>query len=141
MKTILIICLVYLLAGCSSTNNTVTNSGVLNGDWEVIKQEIGGKDLPLAPSENQRLTILDNSFLFSAEGIDEGSITYSAGKMDIYVKEGVNVGKHFPAIYKLEDDVLTICYNLAGDVYPKDFETESNPNFFLTVFKKSQTKQ
>ena len=61
---------------------------------------------------------------------------YEAGKMDIYGKEGVNTGKHFTAIYKLEKDEMTICYNLAGDSYPLDFETKSRPTLFLSVFKK-----
>ena len=29
--------------------------------------------------------------------------------MDIYGREGVNAGKHFTAIYKMESDQLTIC--------------------------------
>lgn len=56
--------------------------------------------------------------------------------MDIYGKEGVNTGKHFAAIYKLNNEKLTICYNLNGDSYPSDFETKSRPALFLSVFKK-----
>ncbi len=60
--------------------------------------------------------------------------------MDIYGKEGVNAGKHFTAIYKYDNEQLTICYNLSGDSYPKTFETKSKSRLFLSVFKKGLTK-
>jgi uncharacterized protein (TIGR03067 family) len=56
--------------------------------------------------------------------------------MDILGKEGVNSGKHFTAIYKLENDQLTICYNLSGDAYPAAFDTKGQPKYFMCVFKK-----
>jgi hypothetical protein len=56
--------------------------------------------------------------------------------MDIFGKEGVNSGKHFTAIYKLENEYLTICYNLSGNAYPETFETKGKPMYFLSVFKK-----
>jgi hypothetical protein len=60
--------------------------------------------------------------------------------MDIYGKEGVNAGKHFTAIYKIENGQLTICYNLSGDGYPEAFETNTKPTLFLSVFKKEIKK-
>jgi hypothetical protein len=59
--------------------------------------------------------------------------------MDIYGKEGVNTGKHFTAIYKLENNRLTICYNLAGDKYPELFDTKGRKQYFLCVFKSSNS--
>ena len=56
--------------------------------------------------------------------------------MDIYSKEGVNAGKHFTALYKIENETLTICYNLLGDKYPEAFETKSNAMLFISIFKK-----
>jgi uncharacterized protein (TIGR03067 family) len=56
--------------------------------------------------------------------------------MDIYGKEGVNNGKHYTAIYKLENGQLSICYNLKGDSYPGSFDTKGKPLFFISVFRK-----
>ncbi|MEZ4688843.1 MAG: hypothetical protein R3A12_01140 [Ignavibacteria bacterium] len=61
-------------------------------------------------------------------------------KMDIYGKDGVNAGKHFKAIYKLEDELLTICYDLSGMNYPESFETGSSPALFLSVFKRETSE-
>jgi uncharacterized protein (TIGR03067 family) len=57
--------------------------------------------------------------------------------MDIYGREGVNTGKHFSCIYKLEKEELTICYNLKGDGYPASFDTKAQPMLFLSVYRKN----
>ncbi len=136
MKPFSIILFIYLAVACSSTKETAFNSGELNGSWLPVKQQIGGKELAESDFQNQKLAIVDTSFLFIAESADEGSVAYSDGKMDIYVDVGVNAGRHFAAIYKLENELLTICYNLAEDIYPKSFETKSSPTLFLSVFRR-----
>ena len=110
-------------------------TGQLNGDWIPIRQEMSGKEFPSAVFEKQRLTIANDSYTLVAESVDKGELKYADGKMDIYGKEGVNSGKHFTAIYKYENELLTICYNLAGDSYPQAFETKSKPLLFISVFK------
>lgn len=136
MKAFTIFFLICLTVSCSSTKETALNSGNLNGSWQPIMEEIDGQELPQTSFEGHRLAIADSVFLFVAEGVDEGIIKYENGKMDIYIQDGVNRGKHFPAIYKLENGLLTICYNLSGDKYPEAFETKSNPNYLLSVFRK-----
>jgi len=116
---------------------TATDSNILNGIWTPIRQEIGGRDLPAVVFQTQKLIITDTTYTFSAESVDKGSLEYKNGRMDIYGKEGVNKGKHFNAIYKLDKDQLTICYNLKGDGYPAEFETKSKPTLFLSVFRKN----
>jgi uncharacterized protein (TIGR03067 family) len=110
----------------------------LNGTWLPVKQEIGGKPLPAAAFETQKLIINDSTYIVVAESVDKGVIRYSENKMDIFGKDGVNAGKHFTAIYKYENEQLTICYNLSGNAYPEAFETKSKPYLFISVFKKSQ---
>lgn len=140
MRLISFIMLILLMAGCASTKNTSVKSKQLNGTWLPIKQEIGGKAFPAAVYQNQKLIIKDSTYTLVAESVDKGIIKFNGNKMDIYGKEGVNVGKHFTAIYKLENDELTICYNLAGNAYPEVFETTGKMTFFLSVFKKEGKK-
>ncbi|MBI4548066.1 MAG: hypothetical protein HY707_08805 [Ignavibacteriae bacterium] len=133
----LIAILIFAVNGCATTNE---KSNFLNGIWTPVKQEMAGTSLPPTAFENQKLTLLDSTYTYLAESIDKGIVTYSKGKMDIYGKEGVNTGKHFTAIYKFENEQLTICYNLSGDSYPETFKTKGKPSFFLSVFKKESTK-
>jgi uncharacterized protein (TIGR03067 family) len=115
--------------------NTSQSSIDLNGVWVPIKQELNGQDLPI--SQNSKLAIDGNQYTFETYGaVDKGDSTYGDGKMDTYSREGVNAGKHFKAIYKLEDGLLTVCYNLAGDSYPTRFDSTIGPVFFLCVFKR-----
>lgn len=130
-SSLFILCLV-----CSSTIKVIAQSNKLNGSWKPVRQEIGGSELPSATFEKQKLIMSDSNYTFTAESVDKGIARYKDGKMDIYGKDGVNNGKHFTAIYKFENELLLICYNLSGDKYPEAFETKGNPTYFLSTFKK-----
>jgi uncharacterized protein (TIGR03067 family) len=136
MRTIILSSLFILCLVCSSTINVTAQSNKLNGSWKPVREEIGGSELPPAAFEKQKLIVSDSNYTFIAESIDKGVAIYKDGKMDIYGKDGVNNGKHFTAIYKFENELLLICYNLSGDKYPEAFETKSKPTYFLVTFKK-----
>ena len=138
MRSILFIFLLILGAGCAGTKNATIKLSQLNGTWIPVKEEMGGTLLPKAAFEKQQLIIRDSTYSFTAESVDKGVIKYSNNdKMDIYGKEGINKGKHFTAIYKYENEQLTVCYNLLGNSYPEAFETKGKPGLFLSVFKKN----
>ena len=108
----------------------------LNGTWVPVKQEMNGTLFPDSILMNQQLIIKDSTYTVIMNATDQGTISYNGNHMDINSTEGVNKGKHFTAIYKLENDKLVICYNLAGDSYPENFETIDHPTFFLSVFRR-----
>lgn len=136
MRSIMIIIFLIYGSGCASTKNTAKKSVELNGIWLPVEQEFGGRKLPDAAFKNQKLVLADSIYTVTAESIDKGIVRYNNEKMDIYGKEGVNSGKHFTALYKLENGLLTICYDLAGKDYPQEFNTKGKPMYFLSVFKK-----
>ncbi len=111
-----------------------------NGIWIPIKQEMGGKSLPKAAYETQKLILKDSTYTLIAESVDKGIVRINDNKIDIYGKEGVNAGQHFTAIYKYENQQLIICYNLKGDSYPLSFETKPKTLLFLSVFQREQKK-
>jgi uncharacterized protein (TIGR03067 family) len=126
----------FCLISCATTKKTTVAPNPLNGTWLPIQQEMGGKAIPATFFANQKLILSDTNYTFIAESIDKGVVTIQGNKMDIYGKEGVNAGNHFKAIYKLENDQLTICYNLGGEIYPAMFDSSGNPVYFLSVFKR-----
>ncbi len=136
LLTTLLFCICASLVDPKST----IPENLLNGTWAPIKQEINGAALPESSFATQRLVIRDTIYTFTAESVDKGIAKFDDGRLDIYGKEGVNTGKHFTAIYKLENGLLTICYNLKGDVYPEAFDTKGKPLYFLCVFKKQEEK-
>ena len=137
MRICITLSLLLLLGSCSPTktiSSSSTNS--MNGTWMPIKQEMSGMALPELVYKAQRLIIKDSTYTLTAESIDKGIVKLNGDKMDIYGKEGVNSGKHFTGLYKLENGQLTVCYNLKGDKYPDSFDTKGKPMYFMSVFKK-----
>lgn len=124
------------LSICIVNQKSAAQSADLYGVWKPVKEEMGGKVIASSAFETQKLTLADSNYIFVAESVDKGVVRYKENKMDIYGREGINQGKHFTAIYKYENNLLTICYNLLGDTYPKGFETTGKPLLFLCVFKK-----
>jgi len=137
MRLFSLLIILAFATSCYVTRPLDANKNPLNGVWEPIQQEMGGKPIPVMATANQKLTIQDTTYTLVAESVDRGKVIYGNGKMDIYGKEGPNAGKHYPAIYKLEGEQLTICYDLAGDHYPESYETNNHPYYFLSVFKKT----
>jgi uncharacterized protein (TIGR03067 family) len=126
----------FILMSCAATKKAVVASNPLNGTWLPVQQEMGGKAIPATLFANQKLILSDTNYTFIAESIDKGVVKINGNKMDIYGKEGANAGNQFKAIYKLENEQLTICYNLGGEIYPATFESIGNPVYFLSVFKR-----
>jgi uncharacterized protein (TIGR03067 family) len=126
-----------ILIGCTGPKKVTMSTNKLNGTWLPVTQEMGGTALPKAAFENQKLIINDSNYTVIAESVDKGVVKTVDDKMDIYGKEGVNAGKHFTAIFKYENEQLTICYNLSGKNYPETFDTKGKPLYFLSVFKKN----
>jgi uncharacterized protein (TIGR03067 family) len=125
--------------GCVGSKKSASNGLQLNGSWVAIFQEFGGNPLPAAAYDEQKLIISDSNFTVIAESVDKGTVKVTSNQLDIFGKEGVNKGKHFTAIFKLENNELTICYNLKGTEYPAEFDTKGKPLYFLSRFKKEQS--
>ncbi len=137
MRLLTLLLFLALSIGCATTKNGISKKYPLNGVWIPVKQEMAGKPLPAMAIAHQQLTMQDTSYTLVAESTDKGSVHYKEGKMDIYGRDGVNAGKHFTALYKMEDEQLIICYNLFGDKYPESYETKNHPMYFLSVFKRA----
>lgn len=137
MRSLLLMLVLFAVAGCSGSKKATVKQALLNGTWIPVKQEMGGSALPVTAFQNQRLTINDSTYTVVAESVDKGVLAYGDGKMDIDGREGVNAGRHIKAIYQYTNGLLTICYNLRGDSYPEAFETKNRRLFFLSVFRKT----
>ena len=89
-----------------------------------------------------KLTIKDDRYTVMAEQKDEGTIKLDAGKtpktIEIQGTEGPNKGKTIPAIYKIDGDSLTICYNLAGKGFPTEFKCKPGTRLFLVEYKRAK---
>lgn len=135
-KKILFLLFISLTVACASKPLIGTGPKKLNGTWVPVKQELAGNTIAKSFYAKQKLIIKDSTYVVEAESIDKGTISVWKNKIDIYGKEGVNKGRHFTAIYKIENNQLIVCYNLGGIGFPESFETKGKPLYFLSVFEK-----
>ena len=140
MRNSILLFVIICIISCAGSKNSTGNGHQLNGSWVAVFQEFGGNPLPATAYDNQKLIISDSNFTVIAESVDKGTVKVSSNQLDIFGKEGVNKGKHFTAIFKLENNELTICYNLKGTEYPAEFNTKGKPLYFLSRFKKEQSE-
>ena len=140
MRNSILLFVIICIISCAGSKNSTGNGHQLNGGWVAVFQEFGGNPLPATAYDNQKLIISDSNFTVIAESVDKGTVKVSSNQLDIFGKEGVNKGKHFTAIFKLENNELTICYNLKGTEYPAEFNTKGKPLYFLSRFKKEQSE-
>lgn len=124
--------LVLLLIGCNASKNEDS----LNGTWVPVKEEMGGIKFPASSFSQQVLTVTDNQYTMTAESIDKGEFSFNGNQIDIIGTEGPNKDRNFKAIYKIEGDLLTICYNLKGDSYPEVFSTQGESMYFMATFER-----
>jgi uncharacterized protein (TIGR03067 family) len=129
-----------LLLQCM-TYTTHAQASLLTGLWVPVQQEMGGTALPAAGFATQELYISDSLYTLKAESIDKGVLKLSGNRMDIFSKEGVNAGKQFKAIYRMDREQLVICYDLTGKEYPAEFSTAGKPLWFMVVYKKKSLQQ
>src|SRR5262245_44251365 len=98
------------------------------GTWHPIAVEMNGGPIALEPFGKMRLTLTETTYsLLVTEGTDKGTIKLDPkakpAAIDVVGTEGVNKGKTFLGIYKLEGGKLTICYDLSGKGRPTKFAT------------------
>jgi uncharacterized protein (TIGR03067 family) len=115
----------------------------LVGKWKLEKAEVGGKDM-LDQFKTLEFEIqADGKYRLKLGGQpDEGSFTVDSSKtpkqMEIKGTSGPNKGKTIPAIYKIDGDTVTICYQLGGSDRPTAFESKPDTKLFLAVYKREK---
>jgi uncharacterized protein (TIGR03067 family) len=114
----------------------------VDGIWEMTAAELAGKKLPQNGEDPIKLTVKNGTYELRAESLDRGTVTYDTAAqpkaMDIKGTEGPNKGKTFLAIYKLEGDKLTVCYDLSGNNRPTEFKTAPQTALFLAEYKRQK---
>lgn len=141
MKKFIPICVSLFVFFQFMAQRTVAQASLMNGLWVPVRQELGGQQLPAAAFASQELHISDSLYTVIAESMDRGVVKLSGSRMDIYSREGVNAGKQFKAIYRMDREELVICYDLSGTDYPIEFSTANKPQYFMSVYKKKPIAQ
>ena len=137
-----------------ATNSTKSEPGAppqatpLVGVWKPVKAELGGADLPDAVVGAMTLTLTADTYAVTVEGgqgSDNGTYKIEGRvnpkRLTITSTSGVNKGKTQLAIYEIsDDDVLRICYDMAGKAFPEEFKTAQGTQRFLAEYRRQKVQ-
>jgi uncharacterized protein (TIGR03067 family) len=106
----------------------------LAGAWQLVAVECGGKREPITPSD---YVFREDELALVQNGREVGTAPYHVEplvnpKQIDMPRKGVFV----PSIYKIEDDVLTICSAGPGEELPRSFDTAPGCKRMLTILKR-----
>ena len=82
MRKITFISLVIFGLSYTTPKDAGQANSKLDGTWIPVKQEIGGKELPKAVYEKQKLVIVDSNYIVTAESVDKGIVKYGDANAD-----------------------------------------------------------
>ena len=142
MRTILTAIVVSALCGVGRADDKPAAKQVkpLDGTWQLVEGELGGNKFPPAVAKAIKLTITGDKYMVTAESKDEGTVKYfpdtSPKAIEVTGTSGPNKGKTFPAIYKVDADTLTVCYDLSGKARPTEFKSKPDTQLFLAKYKR-----
>ncbi len=115
------------------------------GNWKVEKSELAGKDVT-EYLKVLKFEIRDGGKYTAQhdESKDEGTFTVDATKTpkEMVVKPtgGPAKGQTVNAIYKIDGDTLTICYDFDTEkgTRPTKFESKADTKLLLTTYKREK---
>jgi uncharacterized protein (TIGR03067 family) len=140
--------LVFLLPAVAMSDekpDAAADLKALVSKWKIEKAELAGKDI-LEHLKDMKFEIFaDGKYLAQVgEEKDEGAFTVDPAKspkqMVIKGNGGPNKGKTIKAIYKLDGDTLTVCYDFDGtaEKHPAKFETKEGTMQIMIVYKREK---
>jgi len=116
----------------------------LQGTWDVVSVEEGGKKLPAEKTRGWTLTVKGESYTFRAgeqviEGIYKLDPASKPRTLNAERTIGEDKGKTLHGIYDLAGDELKMCFSLPGaDKRPTAFTTGEGGGHRLYVFSRAK---
>ncbi len=117
----------------------------LAGTWQAVSYAIDGKTA--SPDDMKKVKLVidvqgktsayngEQLFIASTTEIDPTAVPMT---MDINFTEGETKGKTALGIYKIDDDILTICRAGPGQARPKEFASKSGSGHTLMTYKRER---
>ena len=116
----------------------------LEGTYNLVRGEEGGKPMSEQVLKNSKLTITGNKHVVKLG--DEVPIvgTHTVNPLekpksiDASDTAGRFAGKTSKGIYKLDGDEFTVSFSPPGEARPQEFNTQNRPGRMLHVWKKTK---
>ena len=110
----------------------------LAGAWVPVAASVSGKELLVAELRVKFLVLDGHDYNIidrSNQIVDRGEyLVNDSAKpwtIDIVGRDGPNAGRSMLALFELEDDRLTVCYNLDGNDRPANMQAHEDQDQLL----------
>jgi uncharacterized protein (TIGR03067 family) len=106
------------------------------GTWKPTEANLGDNKIDMLVLDTASIVYEGDKYhLKIGDKEEKGSLKLAVEKspkqLDLFATSGANNGSTFWAIYKIEGDVLNICYSLTPSVRPESFEPDSNTLLYV----------
>ena len=123
----------------------VTQRG-LEGAWVPVEATVGGHALMVAELRVKYLVLESGGYSIidrTNQVVDSGEYLVddaaSPQTIDIVGREGPNAGRTMLAIFQLEADRLTVCYDLDGEERPSDLQAGDDQLLLSITYTRALT--
>jgi uncharacterized protein (TIGR03067 family) len=123
----------------------VTQRG-LEGAWVPVAATVGGHSLLVGELRVKYLVLDSGGYSIidrTNQVVDSGEylvdVAVSPQTIDIVGREGPNAGRTMLAIYQLEADRLTVCYDLDGTERPMDMQADEDQLLLSITYTRALT--
>lgn len=122
-------------------------SGGIEGTWMPIAAYISGRVVPVRELRVARLVLQGGDYEIvdpSEHVLDRGSYRIDDSKrpreVDIIGVEGPYAGRTLLAIYELDGDLLTVCYDLEGTERPGTMQHEQEQLLLVITYARRERR-
>jgi uncharacterized protein (TIGR03067 family) len=118
----------------------------LDGTWVPIAANVSGQELVVAELRVARFVLDHGGYQIIDRGdhvVDRGDYHIDDSvypqTMDIVGVQGPNAGRVMHAIYKLDGDHLTVCYDLESAVRPVNMQAQEDQLLLSITYARAST--
>ena len=114
---------------------------MIEGTWKLISSEQNGQDEPEKVAKTPKLEIVgDQHTLTIGDTVRKGTHTLDTSHtpmtIDVSDTAGPFENKSLKGIFKLEDDVFSVCFGKPGGSRPTEFTTRDGKASILHVWRR-----
>jgi uncharacterized protein (TIGR03067 family) len=114
------------------------------GAWKGVSFEQDGRKLPDATAQEMELTFTQGHYRWTPvprwgpQGCREGKVSFTPESFDFVPGSGLFEGKAFRGIYRLDGEILTLCFSWPPKDRPTVFRSPPNSTMVLATFRRQR---
>ena len=116
----------------------------IQGSWVASAAEVNGGPMGADSLKLVRLRVEGDKYTWQINelGPERGTLKLAPEKkpkaLDLRCKEGNNQDRTLPAIYRLDGQTLTVCYELGDGERPKDFKAPAGTMRLAVTYRREK---